>query len=110
MHFTGGEIIPRRVLCPWRAHLLARKASIDLVAFSRTREPGKRRSGRLSAPVAGTPNNGRAAVRRAPDTPTPACADKAHKVDGDGGARACPRTPHAAGTSTLVALRPPLGV
>ena len=20
MHFTGGEIIPRRVLCPWRAH------------------------------------------------------------------------------------------
>ena len=23
MHFTGGEIIPRRVLCPWRAHLLA---------------------------------------------------------------------------------------
>eukprot|EP00964_Phaeocystis_antarctica_P043318 scaffold24859_cov71-Phaeocystis_antarctica.AAC.6 len=32
----------------------------------------KRRSGRLSAPVAGTPNNGRAAVRRAPDTPTTA--------------------------------------
>ena len=29
----------------------------------RTREPRKRRSGRLSAPVAGTPNNGRAAVR-----------------------------------------------
>ena len=23
MHFTGGEIIPRRVLCPWRARLLA---------------------------------------------------------------------------------------
>ena len=23
LHFTGGEIIPRRVLCPWRAHLLA---------------------------------------------------------------------------------------
>ena len=23
MHFTGGEIIPRRVLCPWRAHSLA---------------------------------------------------------------------------------------
>ena len=23
MHFIGGEIIPRRVLCPWRAHLLA---------------------------------------------------------------------------------------
>ena len=32
-----------------------------------------------------------------------ACADKAHKVDGDGGAE-------AAGTSTLVALRPPPGV
>ena len=39
-----------------------------------------------------------------------ACADKAHKVDGDGGARACSFTPHAAGTSTLVALRPPTGV
>eukprot|EP00964_Phaeocystis_antarctica_P114720 scaffold78667_cov36-Phaeocystis_antarctica.AAC.2 len=25
-----------------------------------------------------------------------ACADKAHKVDGDGGARACSFTPHAA--------------
>ena len=24
LHFTGGEIIPRRVLCPWRARLLAR--------------------------------------------------------------------------------------
>ena len=23
LHFRGGEIIPRRVLCPWRAHLLA---------------------------------------------------------------------------------------
>ena len=23
LHFTGGEIIPRRVLCLWRAHLLA---------------------------------------------------------------------------------------
>ena len=23
MHFTGGEIIPPWVLCPWRAHLLA---------------------------------------------------------------------------------------
>ena len=23
LHFMGGEIIPRRVLCPWRAHLLA---------------------------------------------------------------------------------------
>ena len=23
LHYTGGEIIPRRVLCPWRAHLLA---------------------------------------------------------------------------------------
>ena len=23
LHFIGGEIIPRRVLCPWRAHLLA---------------------------------------------------------------------------------------
>ena len=23
LHFTGGEIIPSRVLCPWRAHLLA---------------------------------------------------------------------------------------
>ena len=56
-------------------------------------------------------------VRRAPDTPTTACtprwiacADKAHKVDDDGGARACSRTPHAADTSTLVALRPPTGV
>ena len=39
-----------------------------------------------------------------------ACADKAHKVDGDGGAQACSSTPQAAGTSTLVALRPPLGV
>eukprot|EP00964_Phaeocystis_antarctica_P059979 scaffold35716_cov54-Phaeocystis_antarctica.AAC.1 len=39
-----------------------------------------------------------------------ACADKAHKVDGDGGARACSRAPHAAGTSTLVALMPPSGV
>ena len=38
-----------------------------------------------------------------------ACADKAHKVDGDGGAQACSSTPQAAGTSTLVALRPPLG-
>eukprot|EP00964_Phaeocystis_antarctica_P040514 scaffold23154_cov67-Phaeocystis_antarctica.AAC.6 len=43
------------------------------VRCARTREPGKRRSGRLSAPVAGTSNNGRAAVRRAPDTPTTAC-------------------------------------
>ena len=39
-----------------------------------------------------------------------ACADKAHKVDGDGGAEACCSTPQAAGTSTLVALRPPPGV
>ena len=32
MHFTGGEIIPRRVLCPWRAHLLASTLpAIDLV-------------------------------------------------------------------------------
>jgi len=23
MHFMGGVIIPRQVLCPWRAHLLA---------------------------------------------------------------------------------------
>ena len=23
LHFMNGEIIPRRVLCPWRAHLLA---------------------------------------------------------------------------------------
>eukprot|EP00964_Phaeocystis_antarctica_P137929 scaffold102540_cov63-Phaeocystis_antarctica.AAC.1 len=38
--------------------------------LARTREPRKRRSGRLSAPVAGTPNNGRTA---APDTPTTAC-------------------------------------
>eukprot|EP00964_Phaeocystis_antarctica_P090485 scaffold57886_cov24-Phaeocystis_antarctica.AAC.1 len=41
--------------------------------LAREREPGKRRSGRLSAPVAGTPNNGRAAVWRALDTPTAAC-------------------------------------
>ena len=27
----GGEIIPPRVLCPWRAHLLA---SIDLAALA----------------------------------------------------------------------------
>ena len=40
--------------------------------LAREREPGKRRSGRLSAPVAGTPNNGQAAVWRAPDTPTTA--------------------------------------
>eukprot|EP00964_Phaeocystis_antarctica_P042005 scaffold24058_cov61-Phaeocystis_antarctica.AAC.1 len=39
--------------------------------LARTREPRKRRSGRLSAPVAGTPNNGRAAVRRAPLTHQP---------------------------------------
>ena len=39
-----------------------------------------------------------------------ACADKAHKVDGDGGAEACCSTPQAAGISTLVALRPPPGV
>eukprot|EP00964_Phaeocystis_antarctica_P004477 scaffold2420_cov85-Phaeocystis_antarctica.AAC.1 len=103
MHFTGGEIIPRWVLCPWRAHLLA--STLPAVArataacfvrcawmvwpwlrspegytqwlvcqvLARTREPRKRRSGRLSAPVAGTPNNGRAAVRRAPDTSTTAC-------------------------------------
>ena len=38
-----------------------------------------------------------------------ACADKAHKVDGDGGAEACCSTPQTAGTSTLVALQPPLG-
>ena len=38
-----------------------------------------------------------------------ACADKAHKVDGDGGAQVCSSTPQAAGTSTLIALRPPLG-
>ena len=38
-----------------------------------------------------------------------ACADKAHKVDGDGGAQVCSSTPQTAGTSTLVALRPPLG-
>ena len=38
-----------------------------------------------------------------------ACADKAPKVDGDGGAQACSSTPQAAGTSTLVALRPPPG-
>ena len=38
-----------------------------------------------------------------------AFADKAHKVDGDEGAQACSSTPQAAGTSTLVALRPPLG-
>ena len=38
-----------------------------------------------------------------------ACADKAHQVDGDGGAEACSSTPQAASTSTLVALRPPLG-
>ena len=38
-----------------------------------------------------------------------ACAGKAHQVDGDGGAQACSSTPQAAGTSTLVALRPPLG-
>ena len=37
-----------------------------------------------------------------------ACTDKAHKVDGDGGAQACSGTPHAAGTSTPVALRPSL--
>ena len=35
-----------------------------------------------------------------------ACADKAHKVDGDGGAQVCSSTPQAAGTSTLIALRP----
>ena len=39
-----------------------------------------------------------------------ACADKAHKVDGDGGAEACCSTPQAAGISTLVALRPPPGL
>ena len=38
-----------------------------------------------------------------------ACADKAHQFDGDGGAEACSSTPQAASTSTLVALRPPLG-
>ena len=38
-----------------------------------------------------------------------ACADKAHKVDGDGGAQACSSTPQAAGTSTLIALWPLLG-
>ena len=38
-----------------------------------------------------------------------ACADKAHQVDGDGGAEACSSTPQAASTSTLVALQPPLG-
>jgi hypothetical protein len=38
-----------------------------------------------------------------------ACADKAHPFDGDGGAEACSSTPQAASTSTLVALRPPLG-
>ena len=35
--------------------------------------------------------------------------DKAHKVDGDEGAEACWSTPQTAGTSTLVALQPPLG-
>ena len=35
--------------------------------------------------------------------------DKAQKVDGDGGAEACSSTPQTAGTSTLVALHPPLG-
>ena len=38
------------------------------------------------------------------------CANKAHKVDGDEGTEACSSTPHAAGTPTLVALRPPPGV
>ena len=35
--------------------------------------------------------------------------DKAHNVDGDEGAEACWSTPQTAGTSTLVALQPPLG-
>ena len=39
-----------------------------------------------------------------------ACADKAHTVNGDGGAEACAVSTHAACTSTLVALRPPLRV
>ena len=39
-----------------------------------------------------------------------ACADKAHTVNGDGGAEACAVRTHAACTSTLVALRPPLRV
>ena len=34
--------------------------------------------------------------------------DKAHKVDGDRGAEVCSSTPQTAGTSTLVALQPPL--
>ena len=33
-----------------------------------------------------------------------ACADKAHQVDGDGGAEACSSTPQAASTSTLMPL------
>ena len=40
----------------------------------------------------------------------PSCADKAHTVNGDGGAEACAVRTHAACTSTLVALRPPLRV
>ena len=39
-----------------------------------------------------------------------ACADKAHTVKGDGVAEACAVRTHAACTSTLVALRPPLRV
>ena len=45
----------------------------DILYFLMLSCSRKRRSGRLSAPVAGTPNNGRTAVRRAPDTPTTAC-------------------------------------
>ena len=39
-----------------------------------------------------------------------ACADKAHTVKGDGVAEVCAVRTHAACTSTLVALRPPLRV
>ena len=39
-----------------------------------------------------------------------ACARKAHKVEDDGGAEACPRAPQAASLATPVTLRPPMGV
>ena len=104
-----GEDSPRRVRCPWRAHPPASTLPAMRGITSTTWSVG-----RYSWPSCSS--NGQSGHHPRPSRPDLAlssenpCARRAHRVEGGGGAEACSSAPQAACLTTLVTIRPLLGV